>query len=200
MDDLGAQLAQRGYRPAGMVAKVGDFARRGGLLDIFTPGDDPLRVEFFDDEIVSIRRFDVETQRTTERGDEARDPAGQPPAAGRRRGPGLPGPGRGACWPPAERRATRISWTTWRRAWRTAWPTTGWSPSCPGSGPTATLADYLPEGTPVFWLDPVRLQEQSDLLDGELPRLRDGRLDTDPVLPAVDELVEPARATGPARA
>ena len=71
MDDLGAALGRLGYRPAGMVAKVGDFARRGGLLDIFTPGSEPLRVEFFDDEIVSVRRFDVETQRTTERGDEA---------------------------------------------------------------------------------------------------------------------------------
>ncbi len=71
MDDLCTRLAQRGYRPSGMVAKVGDFARRGGLLDIFIPGTEPLRVEFFDDEIVSVRRFDVETQRTTARGDEA---------------------------------------------------------------------------------------------------------------------------------
>ena len=37
IDDFCLRLSQRGYRPAGMVAKVGDYARRGGLLDIFTP-------------------------------------------------------------------------------------------------------------------------------------------------------------------
>jgi len=36
MDVLCRLLAERGYRPAGMVAKVGDYARRGGLLDVFT--------------------------------------------------------------------------------------------------------------------------------------------------------------------
>ena len=71
MDGLADRLIGMGYRPAGMVAKVGDFARRGGLFDIFTPGLEPLRIEFFDDEVASVRRFDVESQRTTERGEQA---------------------------------------------------------------------------------------------------------------------------------
>ena len=68
----------------------------------------------------------------------------------------------------------------------------------PWLGPTALLADYLPEGLTVFWLDPVRLGEQSELIDGELPRLRAGRLEHEPVLPECDELIEPADASGPA--
>ena len=54
------------------------------------------------------------------------------------------------------------------------------------------LADYLPDGTAVFWRDPVRLKEQSELLDAEMPRLREGRLEKEPVLPSIGELVEPA--------
>jgi len=65
--------------------------------------------------------------------------------------------------------------------------------------PTATVADYLPDGTTVFWQDPVRLRDQSELLDAELPRLRDGRLDKEPVLPEVEELVESAAALGTPR-
>jgi transcription-repair coupling factor (superfamily II helicase) len=62
----------------------------------------------------------------------------------------------------------------------------------PWLGPVSTLADYVPAGTPVFWNDPPRLREQSDLLDSELPRLRAGRLDKDPALPSIEELVVPA--------
>ena len=63
----------------------------------------------------------------------------------------------------------------------------------PWLGPVSTVADYLPEGTPVFWNDPPRLREQSDLLDAELPRLRSGRLEKDPALPEIGELVAPVQ-------
>ncbi len=191
MDDLCLSLAERGYRAAGMVAKVGDFARRGGLLDIFTPGTEPLRIEFFDDEIVSVRRFDVETQRTTARGKEAvilpvshlllDDDAMLNCLA---RVEALAGE------PDADIDPDFIHDLEARLDDRLA--DDGLEAYLPWLGATATLADYLPEGTTVFWRDPVRLKEQSGLLDGEIPRLREGRLDREPLLPAVDELVAPA--------
>ena len=47
------------------VEEVGDFAVRGGLIDFFSPGaDTPVRIEFFGDEIDTIRQFDVANQRT----------------------------------------------------------------------------------------------------------------------------------------
>ena len=48
------------------VDAVGEFAVRGGIIDIFAPGQDhPLRIEFFGDEIESLRFFDLDTQRST---------------------------------------------------------------------------------------------------------------------------------------
>ena len=48
------------------VVTVGEFARRGGIVDIFSPGHDyPCRIEFFGDEIDSIRSFSPTTQRST---------------------------------------------------------------------------------------------------------------------------------------
>ncbi len=64
-DDLGRRLAELGYRRVDLVAEVGDFAVRGGLIDLFPPGAaDPLRVDLFGDEVESLRDFDVTTQRS----------------------------------------------------------------------------------------------------------------------------------------
>ena len=65
---LEAYLSDNGYSRASTVMEAGDFAIRGGLIDIFPPAlDDPIRLDFFGDELESIRAFDVETQRTTEK-------------------------------------------------------------------------------------------------------------------------------------
>jgi transcription-repair coupling factor (superfamily II helicase) len=54
-----------GYNQVDVVDMPGDFAHRGGLLDVYPPEEDrPVRVEFFGDEIESIRKFDPETQRS----------------------------------------------------------------------------------------------------------------------------------------
>ncbi len=54
-----------GYNQVDVVDMPGEFAHRGGLLDIYPPEQDrPVRVEFFGDEIESIRKFDPETQRS----------------------------------------------------------------------------------------------------------------------------------------
>ena len=58
-------LADLGYERADMVQFRGEFAQRGGLIDIFPLTDEnPVRIEYFDDEVTSIRRFDSATQRS----------------------------------------------------------------------------------------------------------------------------------------
>ena len=59
-------LTHNGYARASTVVEAGDFAVRGGIIDIFPPTEKhPLRLDFFGDEIESIREFDIDTQRTT---------------------------------------------------------------------------------------------------------------------------------------
>jgi len=58
-------LSINGYARASTVSEPGDFAIRGGLIDVFPPNfDDPIRLDFFGDELESIRSFDVDSQRT----------------------------------------------------------------------------------------------------------------------------------------
>ncbi|MCY3798333.1 MAG: transcription-repair coupling factor [Chloroflexi bacterium] len=62
-----------GYEPAPVVIEPGTFSRRGGILDIYPLASDyPLRIEFFDDEIESLRLFDPGDQRSVKRVDSAR--------------------------------------------------------------------------------------------------------------------------------
>ncbi|KAF1702673.1 transcription-repair coupling factor [Pseudoxanthomonas kaohsiungensis] len=69
--DLDAEkrrLESAGYRNVPQVLDPGDFAVRGGLLDVYPMGADaPLRIEMLDDEVDSIRRFDPESQRSLDR-------------------------------------------------------------------------------------------------------------------------------------
>ncbi len=63
---LESYLARNGYSRASTVIEPGDYAIRGGLVDIFSPAfDEPLRLDFFGDELESIRHFDVSSQRST---------------------------------------------------------------------------------------------------------------------------------------
>jgi transcription-repair coupling factor (superfamily II helicase) len=60
------QWIKNGYQPASTVTMPGQFARRGGILDIWPPSETyPLRIELFGDEIDSMRQFNPATQRTT---------------------------------------------------------------------------------------------------------------------------------------
>ncbi len=71
--DLLATLERFGYGRAETVMEPGEFALRGGILDIFPPGrDEPLRLDFFGDELEGVRTFDPSSQRTTGRGSEVR--------------------------------------------------------------------------------------------------------------------------------
>lgn len=70
-DELAACFMETGYEFTDPVTEPGFFAFRGGLLDIFPPGRRlPYRIEFFGDELESIRSFDPETQRSMKRENE----------------------------------------------------------------------------------------------------------------------------------
>jgi len=67
-DDIIQYLDRYGYIRTDIVMEPGEFAVRGGIVDIFSSGrDDPLRLDFFGDTLESIRSFDAASQRTTGR-------------------------------------------------------------------------------------------------------------------------------------
>ena len=139
---LTAHLASVGYTQMDMVEMPGQFTRRGGILDVYSPeADRPVRIEFFGDEIETIRKFDPETQRSQRRLDEAQLlPLTETPvterllaavharlsrqrvASNRRSGDG---------W--KTRRGGRRQRVSWLGVFRSAWP-----------APTSTLLDLFP--------------------------------------------------------
>jgi transcription-repair coupling factor (superfamily II helicase) len=75
IEQLAGKLLEWGFEPVEQVDVPGQFARRGGIVDIYAPvvlteeaadacGVEPIRVEFFGDEIESIRTIDLDTQRS----------------------------------------------------------------------------------------------------------------------------------------
>ncbi|MGL3605346.1 transcription-repair coupling factor [Rhizobium sp. G187] len=65
MDDIAARLERNGFDRVATVREVGEFAVRGGILDVFVPGaEEPVRLDFFGDTLESIRSFDPANQRT----------------------------------------------------------------------------------------------------------------------------------------
>src|SRR5262249_720296 len=64
-DALSAWFVEHGYRRTEVVELPGEFTRRGGILDVYSPdAEAPYRLEFFGDEIESIRQFDPQSQRS----------------------------------------------------------------------------------------------------------------------------------------
>lgn len=71
LSKLQAALIHLGYERQAQVEGPGEFAVRGGILDIFPPAEEcPYRIEFWGDDIDSIRSFDVSSQRSIERHEE----------------------------------------------------------------------------------------------------------------------------------
>ena len=67
LNGLIEKLSAAGYSRCGMVEGPGQFAVRGGILDVFSPASDrPVRIEFFGDELDTMGYFDQDTQRRTE--------------------------------------------------------------------------------------------------------------------------------------
>jgi transcription-repair coupling factor (superfamily II helicase) len=72
-DNFRKKLTDNGYRSSPQVSESGEYAIRGSLIDIFPVGShNPIRIDFFDNEIETLRLFDVETQRSTEEVQEIR--------------------------------------------------------------------------------------------------------------------------------
>ena len=73
LEELTAQLVRMGYEKEYQVETMGQFALRGGILDIFPlTEENPIRVELWGDEIDTIRSFDTESQKSIENLDEVR--------------------------------------------------------------------------------------------------------------------------------
>ena len=67
IEDVEAALLRCGYTRTEQVEGAGQFARRGGILDFFSPSEhDPVRIEFWGDDVDSMGHFDVASQRRTE--------------------------------------------------------------------------------------------------------------------------------------
>jgi len=65
MDDIAGRLERNGFDRVATVREVGEYALRGGILDVFVPGtEEPVRLDFFGDTLESIRSFDPASQRT----------------------------------------------------------------------------------------------------------------------------------------
>src|SRR5579862_4067894 len=72
LENLLGHLNTVGYASADVVEMPGQYALRGGILDVYSPeAERPVRVEFFGDEVESIRRFDPASQRSSNPIDEA---------------------------------------------------------------------------------------------------------------------------------
>ena len=99
LDAIVEMLTQSGYSRSEQVEGPGQFAVRGGILDVFSPiYDEPVRCEFFGDEVDSLGFFDVNTQRRMEPIDQAQiAPVSETlPALYSRSGDGRPGERNGA--------------------------------------------------------------------------------------------------------
>src|SRR6266700_5181408 len=67
MQGITRWLELNGFARTATVREPGDYAVRGGIIDLFAPGkDEPVRLDFFGDVLESIRSFDPESQRTTD--------------------------------------------------------------------------------------------------------------------------------------
>src|SRR5699024_4450134 len=65
LEDLNQEFVQMGYVKEKLVAKPGDFAIRGDIVDIYPlTVDDPVRIDFFGNQVEKIKYFDTETQRS----------------------------------------------------------------------------------------------------------------------------------------
>ena len=67
VEDLRSKFVEMGYESVDQIESPGQFSVRGSIVDVYTLTDEtPFRIDFFDDEIEEIKRFDVDTQRSIE--------------------------------------------------------------------------------------------------------------------------------------
>ncbi len=148
LDEISERLVEMAYARVDMVSRRGEFAVRGGILDVFPPvADHPYRIEFFGDEVDQIRAFSVADQRSLpgEVDGVVLEPSRElllTPAVRERAASLVPSfPGVAAM---LEKMSEGI-------------PVEGMESLTPAvAGPLVSLVDYLPERTAVAVLDPER--------------------------------------------
>ncbi|UKI50828.1 MAG: hypothetical protein L6U99_05650 [Clostridium sp.] len=65
MNALAKKLVALGYEPSFQTIKTGQFSKRGSIIDIFPLGvNEPVRIDFFDDQVDTIKAYDIDTQRS----------------------------------------------------------------------------------------------------------------------------------------
>ncbi|MBQ7278270.1 MAG: transcription-repair coupling factor [Clostridia bacterium] len=149
--ELLSTLVAAGYERVDMLEGPGQVALRGDILDVFPPqGEDPCRIEFFDDEVDQLRYFDVTSQRSVAQTDRVLLPPAfetPQPKARMRRGLQLLGESRG--------------FDREREDWAEERPTPGADVLLPLLyEESATLGDYLPMDCRILALEPDRLMEE----------------------------------------
>jgi transcription-repair coupling factor (superfamily II helicase) len=165
-DMLVEHLLSVGYTRVDVVEMPGQVTLRGGILDVYSPEmDRPVRVEFFGDEVESIRRFDPETQRSASTLDEALLlPLTETPVTekiltainARLTRSGLPGAQLEGGEEPGELQ-THVATRTGDA---TIFP--GWEFFAPVAGANSTLLDLLGPATRVFVEEPAMVKNQGE--------------------------------------
>ncbi|MDA8347121.1 MAG: transcription-repair coupling factor [Thermaerobacter sp.] len=171
LDALGESLLRLGYVREERVDAPGQFAMRGSIVDIFGLGDEaPVRADFFDDEIDTLRRFDPETQRSLDVQEEVTiGPASELVLDARTAREGIAGVRRELHMQLARlRRAERVD-IAQRLEDRIGRVVETWGSLPAGQGAerfhaffypeAAHLVDYLPEGALTLLSDPERAWE-----------------------------------------
>lgn len=199
------QLSAMGYERVGQVDAMGQFSIRGGILDIFPLTEEvPVRIELWDDEVDSIRTFDLESQRSVEQLDEISIyPAVEAVLSKKQIQAGLERLEKEE----KEYEAALKSQHKTEEAYRISkiikelregleegWKIGGLDAYiryfCPE---TVSFLDYFPEGNRIIYLDePARLKEKGETVELEFRESMVQRLEKGYLLPGQTELLYPA--------
>lgn len=199
------QLSAMGYERVGQVDAMGQFSIRGGILDIFPLTEEvPVRIELWDDEVDSIRTFDLESQRSVEQLDEISIyPAVEAVLSKKQIQAGLERLEKEE----KEYEAALKSQHKTEEAYRISkiikelregleegWKIGGLDAYiryfCPE---TVSFLDYFPKGNRIIYLDePARLKEKGETVELEFRESMVQRLEKGYLLPGQTELLYPA--------
>ena len=205
LEKLKNQLAAMGYERTAQVDGMGQFSIRGGIVDIFPLTEEtPVRIELWDDEVDSIRSFDVESQRSVEELEEVTlYPAAEVVLESGRLEEGL--------------RAIEEEEKTYEKALRDQHKSEAAHRICETvkefvegvregwrlggldgyvryfCRETVSFLDYFPEEASLIYLDePLRLKEKSETVELEFRESMSHRLENGYILPGQTELLYPA--------
>ncbi len=186
-EELAQQLAHLGYRPCGLVEIPGDFALRGGLIDVYSPSHElPLRIELLGDQVESIRTFEPIDQRSRQLLTAATIIPAAPLVADDDTLLNALARVESMAEIPPDDRTHLLDRLQDRLHF------TGIEGLAPFFHPQETYLDYLPDGATLVWLAPDDLARRSEELDLETARVRADRIRRGDPVPRAEELMAPA--------